>query len=623
MPKITDFGLAKLEDAMTLSRTGDFAGTPFYMSPEQVTGKGKGVDRRTDIYSLGVTLYEMLTLRQPFEGKSSYEVLKKIPVVDPIDPWRVNPRVPKDLSTICLKAMEKSPEKRYQTMKEFGEDLQRYLSGEVVLARPTGITTKIMKRIKRNPLLSGAVGMAVLTLLALIAWGVMYFIQMKSSYDEIMRHSDLNLVYRLRVEAEELWPAYPWMIEGLKDWFDDARGLLAREELYRLEYERLRSKEEINVEEAERNAYLERLIPEIDTLGDEEHGLIMNVARRLHFAHTVHEESIGKYQAEWDEAIASIADEEECPQYDGLVIEPILGFVPIGRDPDSGLWEFAHVQTGEIPWRDKERRLVLNEETGLMFVLIPAGSFFMGAVPPDNVDYFEGDPNVDPEARGYEGPVHSVTIEKPFFLSKYEMTQGQWLRFTGNNPSYYKPGDIFGDKEVSLLHPVTFVSWKDCDRVLFQLNLRLPSEGEWEYAARAGTTTVWWTGNDKESLKGAANIRDRSLHEFKMIESEEYEDWINDGYAAYAPVGSFLPNAFGLHDVIGNVYEWCQDTFTISYERTPVDGSVFESPDSTSRVFRGGSVWSMIYRCRSANRRWFDQTNRSTGGGLRPAFSLP
>jgi len=135
-PKVTDFGLAKVEDALALSRTGDFAGTPYYMSPEQALSRRIGINHRTDIFSLGVTLYELLTLQRPFEGKTSQEVIKQIVMQDPKSPMKSNPRVPRDLSVICLKAMNKNPDHRYQTMNEFADDLKRFLEGDVILAKP-------------------------------------------------------------------------------------------------------------------------------------------------------------------------------------------------------------------------------------------------------------------------------------------------------------------------------------------------------------------------------------------------------------------------------------------------------------------------------------------------------
>lgn len=164
-PKVTDFGLAKVEDALALSRTGELAGTPYYMSPEQAMSIKSGIDKRTDIYSLGVTLYELLTLRRPFEGKTSHEVLKKIMLFEPAEPLKVNSRVARDLSVICLKAMEKDPDHRYQTMQDFADDLRRFTSGEVIHAKPAGLWIRTTKRIKRNPAKSTAVGLGVLALI--------------------------------------------------------------------------------------------------------------------------------------------------------------------------------------------------------------------------------------------------------------------------------------------------------------------------------------------------------------------------------------------------------------------------------------------------------------------------
>jgi serine/threonine protein kinase len=168
VPKVTDFGLAKVEDALALSRTGDLAGTPYYMSPEQASGRASGIDLRTDVFSLGVTLYEVLTLKRPFEGKTSHEVLKNVVYHEPSDLRKLNPRIPNDLAVICLKAMEKEPKRRYPTMDEFSEDLRRYLQGEVILARPSRAVTRAVKRMRRYPALSAAVGVAALALLLLL-----------------------------------------------------------------------------------------------------------------------------------------------------------------------------------------------------------------------------------------------------------------------------------------------------------------------------------------------------------------------------------------------------------------------------------------------------------------------
>jgi formylglycine-generating enzyme required for sulfatase activity len=144
----------------------------------------------------------------------------------------------------------------------------------------------------------------------------------------------------------------------------------------------------------------------------------------------------------------------------------------------------------------------------------------------------------------------------------------------------------------------------------------LPSEAEWEYAARAGTATVWWTGGNKESLEGAANLCDLSFYNcFGHVSS--YSAW-NDGFPAAAPVGSFLPNAFGLYDVCGNVAEWCHDCCA-KYGSQPPDVSSFES---RFRVCRGGNWTTVAPACRSSVRYIFDPENSHATIGLRPACSL-
>ena len=166
-PKVADFGVARVENALGLSQTGQFAGTPFYMSPEQVTGR-IGLDNRSDIFSLGATLYEALSFRRAFDGDTSRQVMEKILLESPPDPQLQRSLLPRDLAAICLQALEKNRERRYASMADLAEDLARFLEGEPVTARPPGRLRRARMWLRRHPVLgaSGAVAAAAFVVVA-------------------------------------------------------------------------------------------------------------------------------------------------------------------------------------------------------------------------------------------------------------------------------------------------------------------------------------------------------------------------------------------------------------------------------------------------------------------------
>ncbi|HJP02835.1 MAG TPA: protein kinase, partial [Planctomycetota bacterium] len=167
--KVLDFGLAKLVDEQSISEVGDVVGTYFYMSPEQVAARRAGLDHRTDIFSLGVVLYEMLTLVRPFEGDTTEQVAHKILVIDPPSAKEVRSKVPTDLAVICGKALEKDRDQRYGSMAELAADLRRHLANEPIMARPPTAVQRAVKWVRRNPTRSVA-GTVAVAALVVISW---------------------------------------------------------------------------------------------------------------------------------------------------------------------------------------------------------------------------------------------------------------------------------------------------------------------------------------------------------------------------------------------------------------------------------------------------------------------
>ncbi len=168
---LTDFGLARVGAEPALTVSGTLLGTPAYMSPEQVAAGRASVDHRTDIYSLGAVLYEMLTFRRPFDGATREEVMGAILAKEPRAPRRVNRRLPVDLETICLKAMEKDPARRYRSAGEMATDLRRYLARELIGARRASIPRRMAKAFRRHPLASTvAVAIVLLAVAVAVAW---------------------------------------------------------------------------------------------------------------------------------------------------------------------------------------------------------------------------------------------------------------------------------------------------------------------------------------------------------------------------------------------------------------------------------------------------------------------
>jgi len=213
--------------------------------------------------------------------------------------------------------------------------------------------------------------------------------------------------------------------------------------------------------------------------------------------------------------------------------------------------------------------LEAENTAGMRFRLIPAGTFAMGAAP--------GEAGAESD----EAPVHTVTINKSLWVGTCEVTQGQWKTVMGSDPSRFA-----GDSR----RPVEQVNWNQCIGFIQKLNqregggYRLLTEAEWEYACRAGTGTPFYAGSAPSDLDRAAWY------------------WSTSGHFSH-PVGGKTPNAWGLYDTLGNVAEWVEDDYFISYSNAPADGTArMKDPRHWVRVQRGGGWASVPSRTRSAAR---------------------
>ncbi|MEZ6196775.1 MAG: SUMF1/EgtB/PvdO family nonheme iron enzyme [Planctomycetota bacterium] len=739
-PVILDFGLARSEDGSlpTLTQSGDLFGTPAYMSPEQVNESPMRLDRRTDVYSLGATLFECLTLRRPFEAPTREGLYRAIVGRDAPNARSVNPAVPADLAVIVETALEKDRDRRYQTALELAEELGRVRRHEPIVARPAGAWTRAVRFAQRNP------GVTVLLAAVFIAMATAAFIfwwrgeqvadrnsaltealgerdsanselnaanisleerrrelqaalgrvteekgRVQTEKDRVTRLKDGRTLRRLLERAEGLFPSVPERIPDLEDWLREADALLenlpahraalaaletsagpyrdeqravdhpeawaafvkARDRIAELERKlasvpageeaddlvealakagRARERAERRMVERrswgfdDESAWLHELLVDLvarlESCGSPE-GAVADVRARLETARDLGPRTLGDHAEAWTAARERIRASE---RYGHLDVRPQIGLIPLGPDPEFGLEEFLHWEThargAPLPQRGENGRWALTEETGLILVLIPAGTFTMGALRPKNPT--DRGPNLDPFVTEREVPAHEVELSA-YLISKYEMNQGQWERVTGERPSAYGPGVTFGDKTNTLLHPVEMVTWALCRRVLRRLGLELPTEAQWERAARAGGSTIWSHGDDEKGLDRYANLADAFGGANGFPPGTEYEVELNDGRTIHAPVGSYLPNSFGLHDVVGNVNEWCRDLFAFyGGPLTPGDGD--RSAGSTANVhsFRGGNFGQLAVAARSAFREAGPEELRAPNLGVRPARAL-
>ena len=281
----------------------------------------------------------------------------------------------------------------------------------------------------------------------------------------------------------------------------------------------------------------------------------------------------------------------------------IAAAVDKGDTPAKAVAAPADSEQGSIitypaPGTSFRDRLQSGDE-GMEMVVIPAGRFRMGCV---SGKYCTND----------EKPVHEVVIPRPFAMSKYEVTFEDYDKFT--YPNKVRDEGWGRDRR-----PIINVSWDDANKYAVWLSdqtgkrYRLPTEAEWEYAARAGSSSMYHFGNSESQLCRYGNHADTSV-DYMPWHNKYCSDGVGDSTAV---VGRYQPNAFGLYDMHGNVFEWVQDCWNDSYAGAPTDGSAWNSGQCDRRVIRGGSWVNTLWGLRSANRGGIDHSDRILNRGFR------
>ncbi len=520
--KVLDFGLAKIcgegPSDSGLTREGQMLGTPDYIAPEQIRD-AQSADIRADIYSLGCTLYYLLTGAPPFRGEHLWDVYQAHFSMEAGPLNLVCPEVPVELAAVVAKMMAKEPRRRFQTPGEVAKALTAFFKPAATQpTRPSAEMPRLETQVASTRPLSAVPGPAQPATLATAP---------TAAGRQPQKIGTDGVAWESLIEIKEDEP----LIEAAKPKRAEPKPAPAEAQV-------------------RRPPWVWRATIAASVFGVLALGAIIYVAT--------------------DKGRIKIEYEPKVSNREGT------------NRPTS--------RSTEKPSSDAAPPGSIENSIGMTLKLIPAGEFMMGS------------PDSDKDAGNDEKPPHRVQITRPFYLGAYEVTQGQFRAVTGANPSGLKGSDDL---------PMEFVSWEDAMAFCSKLNelekgqlrgeiYRLPTEAEWEYACRAGMTTRFGFGDDEGALG-------------------EYAWFSSNSGGKNHRVGQKRPNAWGLYDMQGNVFEWCWDWYDAKYYVNSPGTDPPGASGSWGRVRRSIGTWGDPLHCRAAQRSGLAPGYRGRDVGFRVA----
>jgi formylglycine-generating enzyme required for sulfatase activity len=556
--KILDLGLARFRPAEPtddeMTRSGQTMGTAEYMAPEQASDT-HAVDARADVYGLGCALYYLLVGHAPYPGETAYQIIKAHHE-SPIPSLRAErPDVPERLDRVFQRMVAKTPAERHASMSEVVADLEECLAEAEALEGSTDPTKAAAAGPEpkwRKPRVVALLAVGALAVLVLLA-GLVFRIRTPQGmlvlrvdqYEADVVIDDGKITITTPGDEQ---PTEIWLKEGDHKLTVSKGGFETRVETFTI---RSGQREAVDVK-------LEPLPTGADTA------------------------------------------QAEPPQPSDAV--PWTQILPPDAPPPAvAPFDAATAKRHQQAWADYlgvpiEQEIDLSGGEKLTLVLVPPGEFLMGSPAAEQAQFLEEAGAISDQSGidriPSEGPQHWVRITKPFAISRHEVTRGQFRRFveqTGYETQAERDGEGGAGVARTDDYPVAYTTWDDAKAFCQWLSKKqgaayhLPTEAQWEYACRAGTTTFFHCGDSYTALGECA--------------------WFHATAASNVhPVGQLRPNGFGLHDMHGNVWEWCEDWWAKDYYgQSPPDDPGGPATGS-HRVARGGARDSPAWGCRSAHR---------------------